>query len=162
MSILDVRSFACGAWVGPDGSAREIASAVTGEVIARAGAALDVQAMLNHARKVGGPALRAMNFHDRARMLKALATHLNAHKQALYDLSFATGATQKDHLIDIDGGIGATFVFASNGRREMPEGQVYLDGPVEQLSRKGSFMGRHICVPKQGVAVHNNAFNFPV
>ena len=162
MSILDVRSFACGAWVGPDGSAREIASAVTGEVIARAGAALDVQAMLDHARKVGGPALRAMNFHDRARMLKALAAHLNAHKQALYDLSFATGATQKDHLIDIDGGIGATFVFASKGRREMPEGQVYLDGPVEQLSRKGSFMGRHICVPKQGVAAHINAFNFPV
>ena len=103
-----------------------------------------------------------MTFHQRARMLKALAQTLSGHKQALYDLSFETGATQKDHLIDIDGGIGTTFVYASKGRREMPDAHVYLDGDVEQLSRNGTFLGQHICTPLQGVAVHINAFNFPV
>ena len=103
-----------------------------------------------------------MTFHDRARMLKALALHLGQHKQALYDLSFATGATQSDHLIDIDGGIGTVFVFASKGRREMPDSDIYLDGSIEQLSREGSFLGQHICTPLQGVAIHINAFNFPV
>jgi oxepin-CoA hydrolase/3-oxo-5,6-dehydrosuberyl-CoA semialdehyde dehydrogenase len=103
-----------------------------------------------------------MNFHDRARMLKALAAHLGQHKQALYDLSFATGATQSDHLIDIDGGIGTMFVFASKGRREMPDGHIYVDGEVEQLSRNGTFLGQHVCTPLRGVAVHINAFNFPV
>lgn len=163
MTIQDVHSFAAGQWVAPDSAAREIHSAVTGGLIARAGnGALDVDAMLSYARDVGGPALRAMTFHDRAKMLKALALHLGQHKQQLYDLSFATGATQKDHLIDIDGGIGTMFVFASKGRREMPDAQVYLDGDVEQLSRNGSFLGQHICTPLQGVAVHINAFNFPV
>ena len=163
MSIIQVQSFAAGQWIGPGSSARPVANAVTGEVIAQAGgAALDFGAMLEHARSVGGPALRAMTFHDRARMLKAVATYLTLRKQPLYDISFATGATQKDHLFDIDGGIGATFVFASKGRREMPDTQVYLDGPVEQLSRNGTFLGRHACVPKRGVAVHINAFNFPV
>ena len=163
MGIIDVSSFAAGQWVAPGSGARPIASAVTGEVIAQSGgAALEFGAMLDYARSVGGPALRAMTFHDRARMLKALALYLGERKQPLYDLSFATGATQKDHLIDIDGGIGATFVFASKGRREMPDAHVYLDGEVEQLSRNGSFLGRHIAVPKRGVAVHINAFNFPV
>ena len=163
MDIQQVNSFAAGAWIAPDSSAREITSAITGDVIARAGnGALNVQAMLEHARDIGGPALRAMTFHDRARMLKGLAAYLGQHKQALYDLSFNTGATQADHLIDIDGGIGTMFVFASKGRREMPDGHVYIDGEVEQLSRNGSFLGQHICTPMQGVAVHINAFNFPV
>jgi oxepin-CoA hydrolase/3-oxo-5,6-dehydrosuberyl-CoA semialdehyde dehydrogenase len=162
MSLLDIKSFAAGEWIAPDSSARMIASAVTGEPVARAGSALPVQDMLDYARGVGGPALRAMTFHDRARMLKALALELGKHKQALYDLSFSTGATQSDHLIDIDGGIGTMFVFASKGRREMPDGHVYLDGEVEQLSRNGTFLGQHIATPLQGVAVHINAFNFPV
>ena len=162
MSLLDVKSFAAGAWIAPDDSARMIASAVTGEPIARAGGALPVQDMLDHACNAGGPALRKMTFHDRARMLKALSVELGKHKQALYDLSFETGATQSDHLIDIDGGIGTMFVFASKGRREMPDGHVYLDGAVEQLSREGTFLGQHVCTPLQGVAVHINAFNFPV
>ena len=162
MSLLDIRSFAAGDWIAPDDTARMIASAVTGEPMARAGSALPVQEMLDYARGVGGPALRAMTFHDRARMLKALALELGKHKQALYDLSFSTGATQSDHLIDIDGGIGTMFVFAAKGRREMPDGHVYLDGEVEQLSRNGTFLGQHICTPLQGVAVHVNAFNFPV
>ncbi|MGP6087876.1 phenylacetic acid degradation bifunctional protein PaaZ [Antarctobacter jejuensis] len=163
MNLLDVKSFAAGQWIAPGAGARNIANAVTGEVMAQAGNdALDVQAMLDWARTRGGSALRAMTFHQRAKMLKALAQHLSQHKEALYDLSFATGATAKDHLLDIDGGISTLFVFASKGRRELPDAQVYLDGEIEQLSRSGQFLGHHICTPLQGVAVHINAFNFPV
>ncbi|MEQ6204483.1 phenylacetic acid degradation bifunctional protein PaaZ [Sulfitobacter sp. HNIBRBA2951] len=163
MTLLDVQSFAAGRWIAPDTDARMIENAVTGAPMGRAGnRALDVQEMLDHARNVGGPALRALTFHDRARMLKALAAALTSHKQALYDLSFATGATQADHLFDIDGGIGTMFVYASKGRREMPDAHVYLDGEVEQLARDGTFLGQHIATPLQGVAVHINAFNFPV
>ncbi|MFG6581615.1 phenylacetic acid degradation bifunctional protein PaaZ [Sulfitobacter sp. 1A12779] len=161
--MRDIHSYAAGEWLAPGAGARNIASAITGEVIAQAGNdALDAGAMLGFAREHGGPALRAMTFHDRARMLKALALHLMEHKQALYDLSYDTGATLSDHKIDVDGGIGTMLVFASKGRREMPDAHVYLDGAPEQLGREGQFMGRHICTPLQGVAVHINAFNFPV
>ncbi|GIT91541.1 bifunctional aldehyde dehydrogenase/enoyl-CoA hydratase [Jannaschia pagri] len=162
MSLMQVHSFAEGRWVPPGPEARLIEHAVTGAPMAEAGGVIDAEAMLDHARRVGGAALRVMTFHDRARMLKALALHLREHRQALYDLSFATGATQADHLIDVDGGIGTMFVFASKGRREMPDAHVYLDGPPEQLSRDGTFLGQHVCVPLQGVAVQINAFNFPV
>ena len=163
MSHLAVQSYACGAWIDPGMDAREIADAVTGEVFAAAGNdALDVAAMRDHARGVGGPALRTMGFHDRARLLKALAQHLDSCKAPLYRLAYRTGATLADSKIDIDGGIATLFVFASKGRREMPDGQVYVDGAPEQLSRGGSFLGQHICTPLHGVAVHINAFNFPV
>ena len=161
--MLNVSSFAAGQWVTPDSGARPIASAITGEIIAQAGnATLDVAGMHAYAREVGGPALRKLTFHDRARMLKALAMHLTEHKQQLYDLSFETGATQSDHAFDIDGGIGTMFVFASKGRREMPDAQIYLDGEIEQLGRTGTFLGQHVCVPMQGVGIHINAYNFPV
>lgn len=161
--MLEISSFVKGAWIAPDASARSVASAITGEALGRIGQErLDAEGMLAYARDVGGPALRAMDFHQRAKMLKALAMHLGEHKQALYDLSFHTGATQKDHLIDIDGGIGTMFVFASKGRRELPEAKVYVDGDVEQLSRHGTFLGQHICTPLRGAALHINAFNFPV
>ncbi|WP_164661934.1 phenylacetic acid degradation bifunctional protein PaaZ [Tropicibacter sp. Alg240-R139] len=163
MSLQQISSFAAGEWIAPGTGARTIASAITGEAFASAGnSALDVQGMLDYARNVGGPALRQLGFHDRAKMLKALANALDAQKQALFDLSFETGATQSDHMIDIDGGIGTMFVFASKGRREMPDGQVYVDGDIEQLSRNGTFLGQHVCTPLHGVAVHINAFNFPV
>lgn len=163
MNIQDVHSYVCGQWIGSDSTAREIHSAVTGELIARAGTShLDVGAMLEYAQTKGGPALRKMSFHDRARMLKALALHLGQHKQALYDASFATGATQRDHMIDVDGGIGTVLVIASKGRREMPDDTIYLDGSVERLSRQGTFLGQHVCTSLTGVAVHINAFNFPV
>ncbi len=163
MTVQQISSFAAGEWLAPGEGARNIASAITGDVIATAGNnALDAQAMLDYARNVGGPALRALTFHERAKMIKAVAMHLDKHKQALYDLSFETGATQSDHMIDIDGGVGTMFVFASKGRREMPDGHVYLDGDVEQLSRHGTFLGQHICTPLQGAAIHINAFNFPV
>ncbi|MEP1201821.1 phenylacetic acid degradation bifunctional protein PaaZ [Tateyamaria sp.] len=161
--MRQVHSFAAGQWIAPGAGARPIESAITGDVIAEAGNdALDVTAMRGFARETGTPALHAMTFHDRARMLKAIALHLREHRQMLYDLSFDTGATQSDHLFDVDGGIGTMLVFASKGRREMPDGHVYLDGAPEQLGRSGQFMGQHICTPLQGVAVHINAFNFPV
>ncbi|MEM7440141.1 MAG: phenylacetic acid degradation bifunctional protein PaaZ [Pseudomonadota bacterium] len=163
MSLIEVQSFTTGRWIAPDDGAREIENAVTGETMARAGNdAIDAQAVLDHARKIGGPALRALTFHDRARLIKALAQTLNDRKQELYDLSYATGATLSDHKIDIDGGVGTMFVFASKGRREMPDGHVYLDGEIEQLSRTGTFLGQHVCTPLQGAAIHINAFNFPV
>ncbi len=162
-AIRTVESFAAGRWISPGPGARSIASAITGEPMAEAGNdALPFADMLDWGRATGGPALRAMTFHDRARMLKALALHLREHRPALYELSYDTGATLADHKIDVDGGIGTMLVFASKGRREMPDGHVYLDGPPEQLGRDGQFFGRHICVPMQGVAVHINAFNFPV
>ncbi len=160
--MLEIQSFAAGKWVPPAKDARPIHSAITGDKIAQAGSPLDTQAMLDHARNTGGPALRALTFHDRARRLKALALHLKAHKKPLYALSYTTGATHADSLIDIDGGITTMLVFASKGRRELPDAHMYLDGELEQLSRHGSFMGQHICTPMLGAAVHINAYNFPV
>lgn len=163
MSLLEIESFAHGDWISPGQGARRIADAATGEVFAEAGnSALDVAAMRAYAREKGGPALRALGFHDRAKMLKSLAAYLGNHKDRMYQLSYRTGATLADSKIDIDGGIGTLFVFASKGRREMPDGHIYLDGDVEQLSRDGSFVGQHVCTPLLGVAVHVNAFNFPV
>ncbi len=161
--MLEPHSHAAGKWIAPGREARVLASPVTGRKIGRAGGgALDFQAMIDWATTRGGPALREMNFHQRAKMLKALAQYLDARKEELYALNPLTGATRKDGWIDIDGGIGTLFVFASKGRREMPEGHVHLDGGIEQLSRKGSFLGQHVAVPLRGVAVHINAFNFPV
>ena len=138
-------------------------SAVTGEVIAETGSnGLDFGAMLDHARKVGGPALRAMTFHERAWMLKDLANAVMARKEELYELSYNSGATRGDSWIDIEGGAGTLFSFSSKGRRELPNGRVLIDGAMEPLSKTGSFVGQHVFTPLQGVAVHINAFNFPV
>ena len=163
MSLLAVQSFAAGQWIDPGAEAVPLHNAFSGALIGHAGgAALDVEGMRAYARRTGGPEIRAMTFHDRARMLKALAQYLNDRKETLYELSYLTGATRADSWIDIDGGIGTMFVFASKGRREMPDSHVYLDGDAEMLSRKGSFIGQHVCTPLQGVALHINAFNFPV
>lgn len=163
MGIEALHSYAAGKWRGPVGDRRLVRHAVTGAPVAEAGSVPpDAEAMIDHARRVGGPALREMTFHDRARMLKGLALALDARKAELYALNPTTGATRRDGWIDIDGGITTMLVIASKGRREMPDATVYLDGPVEQLSRRGSFLGQHICVPLEGVAVHINAFNFPV
>ena len=161
--MRDIQSYVCGDWVGPDSSARCVFDAVDGTQIGLAGSlTFDRGAMVEYAKTVGGPALRALTFHQRAKMLKALAVHLSEQKNALYEASFATGATMKDHMIDVDGGIGTMMVIAAKGRREMPNGQVYVDGQVEQLSGSGQFVGQHICTPKLGVSLHINAFNFPV
>ncbi|MCR6645787.1 MAG: aldehyde dehydrogenase family protein [Terricaulis sp.] len=103
-----------------------------------------------------------MTFHQRALMLKALADALNAKKDALYELSYNTGATKADSWIDIDGGIGTFAVYQGKGRRELPNGKLLIDGDVEALSRGGTFQGLHVHTSLQGAAVHINAFNFPV
>jgi oxepin-CoA hydrolase/3-oxo-5,6-dehydrosuberyl-CoA semialdehyde dehydrogenase len=118
--------------------------------------------MLEHGRQVGGPNLRQLTFHERAGLIKALAKGLGDHKDEFYPLSYATGATKSDSWIDIDGGISTMFVYASKGTRELPNSRVYVDGNVEGLSKTGGFVGQHIYVPLEGVAVHINAFNFPV
>ncbi|MDN2566561.1 phenylacetic acid degradation bifunctional protein PaaZ [Aquibium sp. A9E412] len=163
MSLLSLNSYAAGRWIAPAGKTVRLKSAVSGAEIAELGSGgVDFQAMAAHARQVGGPALRRMTFHDRAFMLKALAQHLNERREALYELSYETGATRADSQIDIDGGIGTLFVYASKGRREMPDDTVYVDGALEPLSRSGGFVGQHVATPLTGVAVHINAFNFPV
>ena len=161
--MLQPASYALGRWIAPGPEARHIYSPIDGAQSALAGGAqLETSAMLDWARDVGGPALRKTGFHDRARLVKSVAQYIDGRKEELYALNPLTGATRKDGAIDIDGGIGTMFVMASKARREMPDGQVYLDGPMDMLSRSGSFVGRHIAVPMTGVAVQINAFNFPV
>ena len=122
---------------------------------------LDFKAMLKYGRETGGATLRKMTFHERGRMLKSLALYLNERRKEFYPISAKTGATKSDHWIDIDGGIGTLFVFASKGRREMPDEPFYVDGGMEALSRNGTFVGAAFCVPLEGTAIHINAFNFP-
>jgi len=161
MSVL--RSYLSGTWQQPTGEGAPLHDAVTGEEVARiSSAGLDVGAALEYGRRVGGPALRALTFHQRAALLKALASALREHREELYALSARTGATLGDSKFDIDGGIGTLFGYASKGKRELPNDTVYVDGGVEMLSRGGTFVGQHICTPLRGVAVQINAFNFPV
>ncbi|MFI5230670.1 MAG: phenylacetic acid degradation bifunctional protein PaaZ, partial [Gemmatimonadales bacterium] len=156
-------NFVGGEWVTTNGPATDLFHAVTGDRIAEASTAgIDFGGMVQFAKEVGGPALRRRTFHERALMLKALAQHLMARKEEFYLVSAATGATKQDSWIDIEGGIGTFFAYASRGRRELPNETFYVDGPTEPLSKGGTFVGRHICVPLEGVAVHINAFNFPV
>src|SRR3990170_3042412 len=163
MKTPQLLNYARDGWVAGEGQLADIASAIDGSLVARTGSGgLDFKAMLDHARDSGGPALRKMTFHQRAHMLKALANAIMARKEELYALNFATGATRKDGWIDIEGGAGTLFSFSSKGRRELPDGHVLLDGPVEPLSKTGSFIGQHIYTPLQGAAVHINAYNFPV
>lgn len=160
---MRLKNYAQGQWIDGDGEGTTLLHAVTGEPVAVASSkGLDFKRMLDYARTVGGPKLRRMTFHERARMLKAVAMYLNERKDSFYPTSTATGATKADSWIDIDGGIGTFFVYASKGRREFPNETFYVDGPVEPISKGGTFVGRHICVPLEGAAVHINAFNFPV
>jgi oxepin-CoA hydrolase / 3-oxo-5,6-dehydrosuberyl-CoA semialdehyde dehydrogenase len=163
MKTLKLLNYAQDQWYGAETSLAPVESAVTGEVIAETGSGgLDFKAMLDHAREVGGPALRRLTFHERAWMLKDLANAVMARKEELYELNYSTGATRSDGWIDIEGGAGTLFSFSSKGRRELPNGRVLIDGQMEMLSKGGSFVGQHVYTPLQGVAVHINAFNFPV
>lgn len=156
-------NYAADQWVGATGGTAMLRSAVTGDVVAETGSqGLDFKAMLVHARDVGGPALRAMTFHARARMIKALAEAIMARKEELYALSWATGGTKVDGWIDIEGGAGTLFVTSSKGRRELPDDVILIDGDLEPIGKRGTFIGQHIYTSLQGVAVHINAFNFPV
>jgi oxepin-CoA hydrolase / 3-oxo-5,6-dehydrosuberyl-CoA semialdehyde dehydrogenase len=163
MKTLKLLNYERDRWIAGDGNLAEISSAIDGSPVAMTGSAgLDFGGMLQHARNVGGPALRELTFHERARMLKALGLAIMARKEELYELSYQTGATRKDGWIDIEGGAGTLFSFSSKGRRELPDAHVLLDGQLEPLSKQGTFVGQHIFTPLQGAAVHINAFNFPV
>ena len=160
---MQLQSFIAGRWASGTGRVTALRDATTGELIANATSdGLDFSSMLEHARVVGGPNLRRLTFHERAARLKGLAKYLSERKSALYDLSYATGATKADSWIDIDGGIGTLFAYASKGMKELPDGRVYVDGAVEILAKSGGFLGQHIYVSLEGAAVHINAFNFPV
>lgn len=161
--VLTVHNYARDSWFQSGEGMQDIPSAVTGAVVARTGTkGLDFAAMLHHARSVGGANLRRMSFHDRARMLKALATAIMDRKEELYALSTDTGATRGDSWIDIEGGAGTLFTMSSKGRRELPDGHVLSDGDFEPIGKRGTFIGQHVYTSMQGAAIHINAFNFPV
>jgi len=157
-----LENFVKGRWIAGDGEGQPLYNAVNGDIIARAGSAgIDFAGMLQYGRETGNPALRKMSFHERGRMLRALALHLSTQKEKFYTISYQTGATRVDSWIDIEGGIGNLFANASL-RRKFPDEFFCTDGESHNLSKGGSFMAQHILVPKEGVAVHINAFNFPV
>lgn len=160
--MIQVKNYVCGQWVAGEGAELSLYNAITGDAIGTVSSAgIDYRAVLEYGRKTGGPALRKMTFQERGRMLKALALYLMERKERYYEVSAWTGATRVDSWIDIEGGIGNLFANASL-RRQFPDLPYYVDGTAAPLSKGGSFIGHHIMVPKQGVAVHINAFNFPI
>ncbi|GAA2536017.1 phenylacetic acid degradation bifunctional protein PaaZ [Microbacterium mitrae] len=157
-------SFVRGEWVTPTGDdGVDVRDASTGEVITRVSSTgIDLAGALDYARTVGQASLGELTFPQRAMLLKQMGQALTERKQELYELSKRAGSTVRDSGADIDGGIGVLFTYSGKGRREMPAGSVYLDGPVEPLSKDGTFIGRHIYTRLPGVAVQINAFNFPM
>ena len=156
-------SYVNGSWMSPSAEGAPLLDAVTGEQVATiSSAGIDMRAALGYGRAVGGPALRALTFHERAAILKSVGQFLREHRPELYALSARTGATLSDARFDVDGGIGVLASYASQGRRELPDDTVLLDGDAAQLGKGGQFLGQHIFTPRQGVAVQINAFNFPV
>ncbi len=151
-----------GKWTPHDGEGLPQYNAITGELIGTCSTdGLDYAAIMNYGRKVGGAALRKMTFRERGVMLKKLALHLNDIRKKYYSLSYQTGATKADSWVDIDGGIGTLFAYASL-RKKLPDDRIYVDGEAASLSREGTFIGHHVLTPRHGVAVHINAFNFPI
>ncbi len=155
-------NFICGKWMEGDGEGQLLTDAVTGAPIATASTkGVDFESVLHYARTVGNPALRKMTFQERGRMLRALALHLMEKKELFYNISYKSGATRIDSWIDIEGGIGNLFSNASL-RRKLPDETFSLDGDAIPLGKQNTFMGHHILVPKEGAAIHINAYNFPV
>ncbi len=159
---MKLENYITGKWVTGDGDGQQLFNAVTGDPIVNATTnGLDFKQILEYGRTVGNPALRKMTFHERGNMLKALALHLRNHLDKFYDISYKTGATKADSWVDIEGGIGNLFANASL-RRKFPNEVFCVDGDSHNLGPNNTFMGTHILVPKEGIAVHINAFNFPV
>ena len=157
-----LENYITGSWITGDGEGQPLYNAFNGEVITNASTkGLDFAGILNYARRMGNPALRRMTFPERGRMLRALAMHLREHLDKFYRISYLTGATRADSWIDLEGGIGNLFSYASL-RRKFPDETFCLDGEGHNLGKAGTFMGQHLLVPKEGVAIHINAFNFPV
>jgi oxepin-CoA hydrolase/3-oxo-5,6-dehydrosuberyl-CoA semialdehyde dehydrogenase len=156
------QNYILGDWMNGDGVETQLFHAVTNaELGSVSSAGIDYQQVLDYGRRTGGRALRKMTFQERGRMLKALALFLMERKERYYEVSSWTGATKVDSWIDIEGGIGNLFANASL-RKQFPDLPYYVDGTAAPLSKNGTFIGHHIMVPKEGVAVHINAFNFPV
>jgi len=159
---MNIESYVNGVWTPGQSEGVEVRNAITGEAVGIVDSSgIDFADVLRHGRVAGGSALRSMTIHDRANMLKALAKYLLGKKEKLYEISAMTGATRADSWVDIEGGIGTVFSYSGIARRELPNETFCVEGNVERLSAKGTFVGRHILVPKEGVSVHINAFNFP-
>lgn len=157
-----LHNYVLGQWVPGDGDGQLLYNAVTNEPIATASTkGIPFADVLQYGRTVGNPALRNMTFHERGLMLKALALYLREHLDELYDISYQTGATRADSWVDIEGGIGNLFANASL-RRKLGNESFYAEGETHLLGKNGTFIGQHLLVPKEGVAIHINAFNFPV
>jgi oxepin-CoA hydrolase/3-oxo-5,6-dehydrosuberyl-CoA semialdehyde dehydrogenase len=158
-----LESFVAGNWYTAVDAGRPLADATTGEEVARISAEpLDFADVLNHARTVGGPALRELTFHERAGLLKQLGKYLSERVPEFHELSTRTGATRRDSQFDVDGGIGVLFAYGSKGTKELPDGHVLPDGDIELVGKQGTFGVQHVHAPLRGAAVQINAFNFPV
>lgn len=162
MSLQKLNNYALGQWIPSTDKGEVLYNSITGEPLYIADSVdVDFAAALEYGRKTGGKVLRKMTFHERGRMLKDLAIYLQARKDKYYAISAYTGATKADSWVDIEGGFGNLFTNASL-RRQLPDEPFYIDGDIAKLSRGGSFIGHHIMVPKPGIAIHINAYNFPV
>lgn len=160
--MAKLENYILGKWITGDGEGQPLFNAVTGEQIATASTkGIDFKAILDYARTIGNPALRKMSFHERGLMLRSLALHLRNYLDRFYQVSYQSGATKADSWVDIEGGIGNLFSYASL-RRKFPDEAYCLDGEQHILGKGSTFMGHHLLVPKEGAAIHINAFNFPV
>jgi oxepin-CoA hydrolase / 3-oxo-5,6-dehydrosuberyl-CoA semialdehyde dehydrogenase len=158
-----LESFAVGRWRAPASEGLAVVDANTGEPVATVSSqGIDAASMAEHARLAGTRALARATFHERAALLKSLATYLGERKDAYYELSHRTGATLRDAKFDVDGGIGVLFSYAGKAKRELPNESMIIDGPVEPLGKGATFVSQHVRVGRPGVAVQINAFNFPV
>lgn len=159
---MKLNSYVCGKWHEGASQGVETFNAITGATVCHVSSdGIDFGEVVRYGRDVGGSALRAMTFHERATALKNMAKALIADKEKYYEISTQTGATRADGWVDIEGGLGTVFSYASLANRELPNDTVLVEGDAEQLSKHGSFLGRHILTSKPGVSVHINAFNFP-
>ncbi|MFV8844930.1 phenylacetic acid degradation bifunctional protein PaaZ [Serratia fonticola] len=160
--MQQLTSYLSGAWVYGQGQSREIQHAVTGEPLYQVCSdGLPLAASLSYARKLGGTALAKMTFQQRAQMMKAVAKHLLANKEALYQISYQTGATRNDSWVDIEGGIATLFSYAGLAGRELPDDSLWPEDELIPLSKQSQFAARHVLTSRPGVALHINAFNFP-
>ena len=161
--VMKLESYVLGAWVNGTGEGRPVVDAVRGGPVCTVDASgIDMASVADYGRRVGGTALRGMTFHERAAALKETAKQLMAMKEQFYELSFKSGTTRADAWPDIEGGFGTALSYASLVTREFPNDSVFVEGDMEALSKNGTFVGRHILTSKPGVAVHINAYNFPV
>lgn len=161
-----VPSYLRGQWVTPEdvSDATQVRDAATSEVVCRFSAkGLDIASAVDYAREVGASNLQKYTLHERAMMIKEMGLYLKKHRDELNALAHKTGANKRDNFVDVDGGITTALVISSKARKELPNSQVIVDAAEpEVLSADGSFLGTHIFVPQQGIAVQINAFNFPV